>query len=255
MSSAMPEDGHPTHPDDDRPAPLAAPAAPKAANRRLYNPLTLLAYDAYVIGLSHKVFWGIDNGTIHDLYDQGMGRVHLDVGVGTGYFPAAALKRKRADLHGRRVELLDNAPAALGRTARRLRRRLPEAVDTHQASALDRWPLAEDSVESVGSTMMLHCLPGHGFANKKKVFTEAARVLAPGGFFYGCSILGEADPAPISRPGARMRRFYNERRDTLHNGADTEADLRQQLTAAFGETAKVEVGNEGAVALWQVQAA
>ncbi|MFD6098681.1 class I SAM-dependent methyltransferase [Nocardiopsis flavescens] len=237
----------------------ASPAAAEPTNRWVYNPLTMgPVYDAFVIGWSHEHFWGISNKVIHELYDTHLGRVHADVGVGTGHFLRGALRRRREDLAGRRLHLLDNSPSSLNATSRRVLRNTRGTgleVDARRCDALAAWPLPDASVDSVGTTMMLHCLPdedGRGFPAKAAVLTEAARVLRPGGSFFGCTVLGERDPAPISRSGERMRRVYNTRENIFHNTGDTAAQFESLLGEAFGDSAQTRVRTVGATLVWEV---
>ncbi|KOX09241.1 class I SAM-dependent methyltransferase, partial [Nocardiopsis sp. NRRL B-16309] len=177
---------------------------------------------------------------------------HVEIGPGNAWFLSRALTARSADRPAMdRITLVDYNPAALDVSARRIRRH-GVALSTHTADALARWPIPSDSADSLGCCMVTHTLHGRGFADKRALFAESVRVVRPGGTLFGCGILGEADPAPISPAGARMRRLYNTRRNVFHNAADTEAGLIDVLALVCGPAARIRVRAVGAVAVWEV---
>lgn len=64
--------------------------APKAADvergQRIYGPLVLRAYDLFVLGFSNRFAWCCPSSTMLAQYDRHVGRRHLDIGVGTGWY-------------------------------------------------------------------------------------------------------------------------------------------------------------------------
>ncbi|MFY7068991.1 class I SAM-dependent methyltransferase [Nocardiopsis changdeensis] len=230
--------------------------APRSrSNPALYNTATLSVYTVLIHLLSHRPLWGVENQQIEALYDRHMAVDHVEVGPGNGRFLVRALRRRRRA--GRepvtRVALLDLNPAALAVTARRLRRRGVQ-VDRHLTDALAPWPVPAPTREgrSVGCVMVTHTLPGEGFAAKREAFAQMVRAAGGGGRLFGCGILGEADPAPISRAGARMRRLYNGRKNIFHNTGDTAQGLEDVLRQVCGPAAHITVRTVGAVVVWEV---
>jgi hypothetical protein len=71
--------------------------------------------------------------------------------------------------------------------ARRLARYAPQ---THQANVLEPWGLPPGSFDSVGMCNVLHCVPGT-MSEKTIAFEYANEALAPGGVFFGATILGQ----------------------------------------------------------------
>jgi SAM-dependent methyltransferase len=128
--------------------------------------------------------------------DQTLGRV-LELGCGTGkntrFFAEIA-----TEVHG-----LDFSPAMLEK-ARALG--LGPHVRFTQADLLAPWPVGDGTVDLVSAHLVLEHLPELGF-----VFTEAARVLARGGWFHvsefhpfrqylGNQAVFEADGVPVDFP-------------------------------------------------------
>ncbi len=69
---------------------MTKPAAPGAADvergQQIYTPLVLRVYDVFVLGLSNRFAWRCPSRTMLERYNRHVGRRHLDLGVGTGWF-------------------------------------------------------------------------------------------------------------------------------------------------------------------------
>lgn len=200
----------------------------------VYSPLTLRLYDAWVLGISNRYAWGCPTGEVLlPFFRQHVGRRHLEVGVGTGYYLA------KADLPAdTEVTLLDLNPASLtaararlGRLARTLRHDVLEPLDA-----------AVGPFDSIALFYLLHCL-----AQKGRVFAQLAPVLAPGGVVFGATILGDA--AGHNGFGQRLMTLYN-RKGIFGNAGDTLADLERELRRHFGQ---VELRQVGRVALFSAR--
>ena len=214
---------------------------PARPNPSLYSHRNMrLLYTPLVIGFSHPWMWGVANSAIRDLYRTHTAPAHVEVGPGNAHW----LRR----LGPRRVDLIDLNRTCLRISYDRLDRQ-GWNVRVHEQSATTPWPLEEESAGSVGSSMLLHCLPGTGFGDKLAFFTEAHRVLHPGGRLFGATVLGRNDPAPISRLGTRMRAAYN-RTGAFTNPGDTGADLHQVLERVFGP-GQATVRVQGVTALFE----
>ena len=57
------------------------------AGQAVYTRRTLLAYDFVVLGLSNRFVWKCPTWQLEAHYNWHVSANHLDVGVGTGYFP------------------------------------------------------------------------------------------------------------------------------------------------------------------------
>ncbi|PTB62349.1 S-adenosyl-L-methionine dependent methyltransferase [Trichoderma citrinoviride] len=74
---------------------MSKPAAPPAqtAGSSTYTPFLLKLYDLVVLTISNSYAWHCSTTAVQlPLFRSSLGRRHLDVGVGTGYYPANALK-------------------------------------------------------------------------------------------------------------------------------------------------------------------
>src|SRR5512138_393349 len=92
-----------------------------AAGAAVYSRFVLAVYDLEVLGLELPVVFGCSARRIVALYDRNVSDVHLDVGVGTGYF----LDRCTFPVAHPELHILDLNPNCLARTARRIRRYAP----------------------------------------------------------------------------------------------------------------------------------
>lgn len=57
----------------------------------IYSPLMLKLYDWWVLGISNRYAWRCStDAVLLPFFRQHVGRRHLDVGVGTGFYPVHA---------------------------------------------------------------------------------------------------------------------------------------------------------------------
>ena len=148
---------------------------------------------------------GMRHAWLLPLYDPftrlaGVGRVHrrlldqaglrpgqrvLEIGCGTGNLLLAAKRAQPAAV----VVGLDPDLAALARADRKARRRgLAVQLDRGHAEEL---PYADDSVDVVLSSFMLHHVPAE---QRDAAVREARRVLRPGGALHLLDVGGPGDP-------------------------------------------------------------
>ena len=98
-----------------------------------YTPFLLAIYDPFVLGFMAHVVWRCPTAPVVDRYRQHLGRRHLDVGPGTGYF-----LHKAGLPPGAEVSLLDPNPTVLARASRRL---APLTVAAVEADVLKPLPV------------------------------------------------------------------------------------------------------------------
>jgi SAM-dependent methyltransferase len=122
------------------------------AGQAVYTPLTLKVYDHLVLGFSNRFLWRCPTSTLVDLYDRNASEVHLDVGVGTGYF----LDKTAWPVENPDITLLDLNSNSLEAAATRIAR---YQRTTLKADISEPIPL-ERKYRSVGLCYLLHCLPG-----------------------------------------------------------------------------------------------
>lgn len=222
-----------------------SPPTANEPNSTVYSPAVLgWVYTPYVIGISHRLAWGVRNADLRRPYRLA-GPVHLCVGPGNGHFLRSLPARTRT------LHLLDLNRSCITHTARRLRRRGLD-LRAHLQDAAAPWSgVGDASVDSIDCQMVLHCLRGAGLGDKEAVLAEAARVLKPGGVFFGATVLASGGGVVHTRLGARLMAAYNGARNTFHNAGDSAQDLRALLEKHFE---RVELRVQGSTGLWQVSA-
>jgi ubiquinone/menaquinone biosynthesis C-methylase UbiE len=203
-----------------------------------YTALFLKVYDPLVLGFYSRRVWRCPLNLLGDNYDRHIGRRHLDVGPGTGYFLQRAQVPADAD-----VTLLDPNPNVLAHASRRLAHLNPVAVRADVSDPL----LGGRSFDSAALNYVLHCLPGPR-SRKAAAVGNVAAVLEPDGVLFGATILGE--PHLHTRVGRAVLWDLN-RKGVFDNRADTEEGLRSILAASFNQVA-VEV--VGSVAIFSARA-
>ena len=122
------------------------------AGQEIYSRAFLRIYDPVILGFYGNVVWRCPTSRLVEQYRQHVGRSHLDVGPGTGYFLENARLPDDAQ-----ITLLDPNPDVLAHAARRLSDRYPSAV---QADVLKPLPFTAKRFDSVALNYVLHCLPG-----------------------------------------------------------------------------------------------
>ena len=186
-----------------------------------YNRFMLAIYDPWVIGFMAPVVW---RSPVHPgvaRYRQHLGRRHLDVGPGTGYFI-----EKAEPAEGTEITLLDPNPKVLARSSRRLAALHPATVE---ADVMKPLPL-EGRFDSAALSFVLHCLRGPQ-EHKAVAIRNIAAVLEPDGVLFGGTVLGTE--ARHSRAARGVLRAFNRHGD-FDNLGDTADGLREILGRSFG---------------------
>ncbi|PSK96207.1 methyltransferase family protein [Murinocardiopsis flavida] len=218
------------------------PDTPNPSSPVIYRPRTLALYDTLVLGASCRWVWRCPAENLVEVYRDHLGPVHLDIGVGTGHLLDRATAAEPATpLTG--LHLLDTYPGPLSTAAQRLSRHQPR---TYRADARTPFPLAPASMDSVGSTFLLHCLPGRGITEKAVLFDNIAAVAVRGGAVFGATLLPHGPGVHATVQARALMDAYN-RAGWLSNRGDTVGDLKRELHARFDQ---VQVRVVGCVALW-----
>lgn len=207
---------------------------PAFAGQREYTPTFLRVYDPVILGFFTPVLWRCPTARLEDGYRRYLGRRHLDVGPGTGYF------LERAGIpDGRPVTLLDPNVHVLRHASRRLRRL---DVTTVEADVCKPLPI-KGPFDSAALNGVLHCLPGP-LSRKAAAVANVAGVLTATGVLFGASIVG------LSGCHTRLSRsvlMANNRRGIFDNLDDTEGGIREILEASFE---RVDLETVGSMALF-----
>jgi ubiquinone/menaquinone biosynthesis C-methylase UbiE len=199
-----------------------------------YNPILLAIYDPWVLGFMSRAVWHVPVPLVVERYRANVGRRHLDVGPGTGYFI-----EKAAPSEGTEITLLDPNRHVLHHAGKRLAALRPASVE---ADVMKPLPVA-GPFDSAALSFVLHCLRGPD-DNKAVAIRNIADVLSPDGVLFGGTVLGLQEPH--STPARAFLRAANKRGD-FDNLGDTADGLSAILSASFQE---VEVETIGSAALF-----
>jgi hypothetical protein len=209
--------------------------------QRVYTPLVLRGYDLLVLEFSNRFAWRCPSTTMLERYDRHVGRRHLDLGVGTGWY----LDRCRWPVEQPEITLLDLNENSLATAARRIRRYAPQTV---RANVLEPLPLGDARFDSASANYLLHCVPGSIEAKAGALAANVRPYLEPGGVLFGSTILGRG--VAHTRIGRRLMDIYNAK-GIFSNAEDDEAGLKRGLASGLDD---VEIDVVGAVALFAARA-
>lgn len=201
----------------------------------VYNKPVLALYDLVVVRVSNSYVWRCHRERMAALYTQNMGRAHLDVGPGTGWY----LTHSRRLVAGS-ITLLDINANSLASSSARLAASSPQTV---LANVLEPLP-SIGPFDSIGANFLFHCLPGTWSA-KGVAFGHLARKLSPDGVLFGSTILGRGVHHNLI--GRGLMSIYNDR-GIFHNADDDQSGLEVALQDHFSD---VTVDVVGAVALFR----
>lgn len=221
-----------------RPQNIPIPASRDArAGAAAYSKLLLTFYDIEVMGIEIPYVFKCPLAKQKDLYDKNLTDLHLDVGVGTGFF----LDKCRFPGQSPRVHLMDLNRNSLAKTAARIRRYSPVI---HWWNVLE--PPGKDLpvFKSISASNFLHCLPGT-MAQKGLVFKHLTPHLEKGGVFFGSTVLGKGVTAG---PLYRMFNAAYNRAQIFSNGEDSLEALASVLEANFQ---RYDLEQHGAYALFR----
>ncbi|KAH9950234.1 S-adenosyl-L-methionine-dependent methyltransferase [Amylocystis lapponica] len=178
------------------------------ASASIYSGFVLRVYDFVVLTFSNYWLWRCPTGSVLlPFFRQHLGEsAHLDIGVGSGYYPTAAA-RALADV--KNITLLDLNPSALAYAARRLRSaRYTGEVIRVEHNIFDPVPEAlRGQFDAVSFFYVFHCLPGALPDKARKVSAAVVPALAPGGVVYGATILGRRVRGGPSWRGTTRRAY------------------------------------------------
>lgn len=173
------------------------------AGSALYTPWLLMLYDFFVIQFSASFVWHCPS-KLHLLpfFINNFSKRHLDIGVGTGYFPKMAMsslarnKESAAQYSPSRqhLSLVDLNPHSLEEARKRVLAKHPAAqVKILLADAVQPLPLAlreDEPFDSASLYFLLHCMPGTT-ADKAQAFVSVKDALSDDGVLFGVTVLGK----------------------------------------------------------------
>ena len=210
---------------------------PSYPGYRGYTRLLLKIYDPWVLGITTWAIWRSPVAPSIERYRRLVGRRHLDVGPGTGYF-----LDKAAPPEGNEITLLDPNPNVLEHASHRLAPMHPVTV---QADVMKPLPI-DGPFDSAALSFVLHCLRGP-MPKKSAAIRHIADVLTPDGVVFGGTVLGLAER---HTPQARAFLRFANRLGDFDNLGDTADGLRRILDESFED---VEVDVVGSTALFEAR--
>lgn len=210
------------------------------AGASVYSPTILKLYDIFVNRFSHRFVWQCPTkAVLLPFYKKHLGRKHLDVGVGTGFFIS------RAGLtSSHEVGLMDLNENCLRAAAAQVKQGKVGEVRTFRRDLMQ--PSAEPAdtgYDSISLFHVLHCLPGT-MDDKETAIANLKRYLSKNGVLYGVTILG--DEVHHNAIGRSLLKVYNDK-GIMHNLGDKLEDLQRMLKRQFQN---VDVRRHNKVALF-----
>jgi len=209
------------------------------AGQAVYSRLVLRVYDLWVLGLSNHWLWRCPTALLRQHFSTYASANHLDVGVGSGYYPDRCLSNNT-----RRLALLDLNTNSLAVTGRRVQRFNPEV---YNANVLEPLSLSCEKFDSISLFYLLHCLPGK-LQEKSIVFRYLSDYLNKDGTIFGATILGKG--ITPNTAGRKLMAIYN-RKGIFDNYEDSYDSLQSALREHFTE---VEIQVVGCVAIFCARA-
>lgn len=195
----------------------------------IYTKRNLAFYDWLVLGVSNSHVWHCPTEKLLDLYRAHITSNHLEVGAGTGFFPARTVPSTQP-----RLALLDINRNCLERASKRLAAFRPEV---YQENVLEPIDFHGARFDSIAVNYVLHCLPGRLDQKAAAAFDHLAPLLNDEGVVFGSTLLG----LDIQRPFlARLCMSFYNRKGIFSNTQDSLGGLMEALSARF-RTFNVEV--------------
>lgn len=204
----------------------------------VYSKGVLGLYDLLVVHLSNTLVWRCHRNRIADIYDEHLGRRHLDVGPGTGWYLGNARLQS-----GAAITLMDLNTNSLASARARLADVTPRTV---VGNVLDPLPDGLGPFDSIGINYVFHCVPGT-WAEKGLAFGHLAERLTADGVLFGGTILGRG--VRHNAAGRMLMTAYNDR-GIFHNTEDDGEGLERVLRQHFAD---VTIDVVGTVALFSAR--
>lgn len=202
------------------------------AGARIFSYTFLWMYDFLVLTLFTNFIWRCATKTVlRPFFCANAGKRHMDIGVGTGYYPAAL--HQKEDDWPEHLTLVDLNSNCLEASAQRVG--LPDRTSCITANVLDTFTLPDSEPEefdSISLIFLLHCLPCRP-AEKARIFTNLKPHLLPGGTVFGATVLGRGIKKTLL--GSFGLWLLNNFFGSLTNWADGREDFLDALSAEYEE--------------------
>ncbi|GLA05543.1 hypothetical protein AnigIFM60653_006035 [Aspergillus niger] len=163
----------------------------------IYSGLMLPFYDLMIHWFNNTYVWRCPLSVLSAFFAANTGPRHMDIGVGTGLFPAQYREqmRQRDQDWPQRLALVDMNPSCLQKSAARID--CPSKTECVQANVFEPFTIpagqgtldAASKFDSISLMYLLHCLPPP-IEHKITVFANLKHHLIPEGTLFGATILG-----------------------------------------------------------------
>ncbi|KAF7525467.1 hypothetical protein G7054_g11089 [Neopestalotiopsis clavispora] len=200
-------------------------------------------YDHYVLGFNMNYMWGCSTKKVLlPFFSDNFTQQHMDIGVATGWFPAAVLSRPIRNHEKHQLTLVDFNETSLNATKARVLATAPDTV-VNCAQADITAPLPESLQGGIGTyksiTMfnLFHCVPGG--ADKLKAFSTYKELLSDDGVLAGCTVLGHKHAKNFV---SKMYMKYYNKIDLFNNWDDEREEIEKVLHENFEEVVTEVVG-------------
>ncbi|WP_257275111.1 MULTISPECIES: class I SAM-dependent methyltransferase [unclassified Endozoicomonas] len=189
----------------------------------VYSKGVLNIYDIAVLGISNRLVWQCPTPILLDWFNQHVSNPHLDIGVGTGYFPDhCQFPTCRPSL-----TLVDLNTNSLDYAGQRLKRYQPSTLVHNVFKPFTTLPV--NSFSSISINYLLHCLPG-SIHSKAVVFDHFKPLLNEGGKLFGATILRSGVTRTLLAKA--LMGIYN-RKGIFSNQEDHLDGLEHELCSRF----------------------
>lgn len=206
------------------------------AGQAIYTPAYLKIYNLFVLYIYNHFIWRCP--TKHQLkqYNRYVTPLHLDIGVGTGFYLKNTKWPKNTQL-----SLMDLNPSCLQVAAKSVAWLSPKIylldIFKPQANLANKFG-------SISMNYLLHCLPGN-MKSKNIIIENAVAMLKPQGVLFGATIL--SDPKLHNFLSKFAMNLANHKQ-VCCNKEDTYLLLKEILEKNLSE---VEIETVGCVALFK----
>lgn len=188
----------------------------------------------------HSQIYDSTDTVLEPFFAENLSRHHLDIGVATGYFLAAALARPFRTQAKHSITLVDLNPNPLEAAKARVLSAAPNAaIKTVVADVTEPPPKALEGSRFDSITMfnLFHCVPEK--EKKLEAFSLYKDLLADGGVLAGCTILGGSHAT--NWINYLYVKLYNNK-GIFNNWDDKKEDFELALMENFEEVETTLVG-------------
>ena len=203
-----------------------------AAGAAVYSNLLLSIYDIEVLMFELQYIFKCPLRRVMDFFNENISGIHLDVGVGTGYF----LHKCKFPVENPVIHLMDLNPNTLIKTAKRIKRYDPVA---HQCNVLEPIKANLPMFDSISAINFLHCLP-RSMLDKEIAIKNLKPFLKKGGVLFGTTVLGQGVDVGILY---RMANSTYNKKSIFSNLNDNVLDLEVVLKNNFKSYSVQTVGS------------